>query len=66
LVVAILSIWNVQAATAKYMLGEKVDTTVLSSMLSQSSYRKSFIESSIKECSKAIWISRYRFVLALA
>ncbi|XP_030954772.1 cysteine-rich receptor-like protein kinase 19 [Quercus lobata] len=47
-VITLLSIWNGQATTAKSILGEKVNTSVLSSMLNQSSYRKSFIESSIK------------------
>ncbi|KAK4604682.1 hypothetical protein RGQ29_012947 [Quercus rubra] len=47
-VITLLSIWNGQATTAKAILGEKVNTSVLSSMLNQSSYRKSFIESSIK------------------
>ncbi|KAF3964851.1 hypothetical protein CMV_010906 [Castanea mollissima] len=47
-VITLLSIWNGQATTAKAILGEKVNTSVLSSMLNQSSYRRSFIESSIK------------------
>ncbi|KAK4604681.1 hypothetical protein RGQ29_012946 [Quercus rubra] len=47
-VITLLSIWNGQATTAKSILGEKVNTSVLSSMLNQSSCRKSFIESSIK------------------
>ncbi|KAG7945457.1 hypothetical protein I3843_15G152800 [Carya illinoinensis] len=47
-IVTILSIWNGQAPTAQSILGDKVNTSVLSSMLNQSSHRKSFIESSIR------------------
>ncbi|KAF5445759.1 hypothetical protein F2P56_034785 [Juglans regia] len=47
-VVTLLSIWNGQVATAQSILGDKVNTSVLSSMLSQSSHRISFIQSSIK------------------
>ncbi|KAB1211847.1 hypothetical protein CJ030_MR5G010024 [Morella rubra] len=47
-VVTLLSIWNGQAATAQSILGNKVNTSVLSSMLNQSSHRKTFIEPSIK------------------
>jgi hypothetical protein len=65
-VVTLLSIWNGQAATAQSILGEKVNTSVLSSRLNRSSYRMSFIESSIKTARKLIWVSRHRLVLALA
>jgi GH18 family chitinase len=51
-VVTLLSIWNGQAATVQSILGEKVNTSVLSSMLNRPSYRKSFIESSIKTARK--------------
>ena len=47
-IVTLLSIWNGQAETYKSILGEAVNSSVLSSMLTQSSYRKSFIESSVK------------------
>ncbi|KAB1211848.1 hypothetical protein CJ030_MR5G010023 [Morella rubra] len=47
-VVTLLSIWDGLAATAQSILGNKVNTSVLSSMLNQSSHRKTFIESSIK------------------
>ncbi|XP_011017974.1 PREDICTED: wall-associated receptor kinase-like 5 isoform X2 [Populus euphratica] len=47
-IVTLLSIWNGQAETYKSMLGEAVNSSVLSSMLTQSSYRKSFIDSSVK------------------
>jgi GH18 family chitinase len=51
-VVTLLSTWNGQAATAQSILGEKVNASVLSLMLSRSSYRKSFIESSVKTARK--------------
>ncbi|XP_015893285.2 cysteine-rich receptor-like protein kinase 34 isoform X2 [Ziziphus jujuba] len=41
-----------KAATAQSILGEKSNTSVLSSMLEQSSNRKSFIESSIRTARK--------------
>ncbi|KAF9662787.1 hypothetical protein SADUNF_Sadunf18G0090700 [Salix dunnii] len=47
-IVTLLSIWDGQAETYKSILGEAVNSSVLSSMLAQSSYRKSFIESSVK------------------
>ncbi|CAL9028183.1 unnamed protein product [Prunus brigantina] len=47
-VITLLSIWNGQAATAQSILGQKVNYSVLSSMVNESSNRKSFIESSIK------------------
>ncbi|KAG6739887.1 hypothetical protein POTOM_057505 [Populus tomentosa] len=47
-IVTLLSIWNGQPETYKSILGEAVNNSVLSSMLTQSSYRKSFIESSVK------------------
>ncbi|KAJ6435691.1 hypothetical protein OIU84_000824 [Salix udensis] len=47
-IVTLLSIWDGQADTYKSILGEAVNSSVLSSMLAQSSYRKSFIESSVK------------------
>ncbi|KAI5557321.1 hypothetical protein POPTR_018G111900v4 [Populus trichocarpa] len=47
-IVTLLSIWNGQAETYKSIIGEAVNSSVLSSMLTQSSYRKSFIESSVK------------------
>lgn len=47
-IITLLSIWNGQASTAQGILGDKVNSSVLSSMLSQSSSRKSFIESSIR------------------
>ncbi|KAJ6857402.1 hypothetical protein NC651_038950 [Populus alba x Populus x berolinensis] len=47
-IVTLLSIWNGQPETYKSILGEAVNSSVLSSMLTQSSYRKSFIESSVK------------------
>ncbi|KAI4335590.1 hypothetical protein L6164_014225 [Bauhinia variegata] len=47
-VVTLISIWNGQAATAQGILGKKANTSVLSSMITNPSSRKSFIESSIK------------------
>lgn len=47
-ITTLLSIWNGQAATAQGILGEKINSSVLSSMLNQPSYRKSFIESSMR------------------
>ncbi|PRQ46184.1 putative protein kinase RLK-Pelle-DLSV family [Rosa chinensis] len=47
-IITLLSIWNGQASTAQGILGEKVNSSVLSSMLNQSSSRSSFIESSIQ------------------
>ncbi|KAB5514541.1 hypothetical protein DKX38_028447 [Salix brachista] len=47
-IVPLLSIWDGQAETYKSILGEAVNSYVLSSMLAQSSHRKSFIESSVK------------------
>lgn len=47
-ITTLLSIWNGQAATSQGILGEKPNSSVLSSMLNQSSSRKSFIESSIR------------------
>lgn len=44
----LMSVWNGQSATAKSIAGEKVNDSVLSSMVSESSKRKSFINSSIK------------------
>lgn len=51
-IITLLSIWNGQAATAQSILGEKLNSSVLSSMLEQSSHRKSFIESSIRTARK--------------
>ncbi|KAK8482595.1 hypothetical protein V6N11_066257 [Hibiscus sabdariffa] len=45
---ALLSVWNGISATGKSISGEKVNDSVLSSMVSSSSTRKSFIDSSIK------------------
>ncbi|KAL6274965.1 hypothetical protein ACE6H2_025657 [Prunus campanulata] len=47
-VITLLSIWNGLAATNQSSLGEKANSSVLSSMASKPSNRKSFIESSIK------------------
>ncbi|XP_021801374.1 G-type lectin S-receptor-like serine/threonine-protein kinase CES101 isoform X3 [Prunus avium] len=47
-VITLLSIWNGLAATNQSILGEKANSSVLSSMASKPSNRKSFIESSIK------------------
>ena len=47
-VVTLISIWNGQASTAQGISGKKANSSVLSSMLSNSSSRKSFIDSSIK------------------
>ncbi|XP_031280410.1 cysteine-rich receptor-like protein kinase 7 isoform X2 [Pistacia vera] len=47
-VTTLLSIWNGQNATSQSILGKKVNYSVLSSMVSDLSHRKSFIESSIK------------------
>ncbi|CAB4288808.1 unnamed protein product [Prunus armeniaca] len=47
-VITLLSIWNGLAATNQSILGEKANYSVLSSMASKPSNRKSFIESSIK------------------
>ncbi|KAK8295280.1 hypothetical protein V6Z12_D05G054200 [Gossypium hirsutum] len=44
----LLSIWNGISATGKSIAGENVNDSVLSSMVSASSKRKSFIDSSIK------------------
>ncbi|MBA0594246.1 putative cysteine-rich receptor-like protein kinase 20 [Gossypium raimondii] len=44
----LLSIWNGISATGKSIAGENVTDSVLSSMVSASSKRKSFIDSSIK------------------
>ncbi|KAH7546220.1 hypothetical protein FEM48_Zijuj01G0177400 [Ziziphus jujuba var. spinosa] len=51
-IITLLSMWNGQAATAQSVLGEKSNTSVLSSMLEQSSNRRSFIESSIRTARK--------------
>uniref|UniRef100_A0A2P2MFD1 GH18 domain-containing protein n=1 Tax=Rhizophora mucronata TaxID=61149 RepID=A0A2P2MFD1_RHIMU len=47
-VTTLLSIWNGQAQTAQSILGKPANSSVLSSMLTKPSYRKSFIESSIR------------------
>ncbi|KAJ0031891.1 hypothetical protein Pint_14669 [Pistacia integerrima] len=47
-VTTLLSVWNGQNATGQSILGNKVNYLVLSSMVSDSSHRKSFIESSMK------------------
>ncbi|KAL5547628.1 hypothetical protein UlMin_002859 [Ulmus minor] len=47
-ITTLLSIWNGQKETANSILGERGNFSVLSSMLNQSSHRKSFIDSSIK------------------
>ncbi|XP_022754528.1 putative cysteine-rich receptor-like protein kinase 20 [Durio zibethinus] len=44
----LLSVWNGISATGKSITGEKVNDSILSSMISESSRRKSFIDSSIK------------------
>ncbi|GMI81449.1 hypothetical protein HRI_001814200 [Hibiscus trionum] len=44
----LLSVWNGISATGKSISGERVNDSVLSSMVSSSSTRKSFIDSSIK------------------
>ncbi|XP_039031833.1 class V chitinase-like isoform X2 [Hibiscus syriacus] len=44
----LLSVWNGISATGKSISGEKVNDSVLSSMVSTSSTRKSFIDSSMK------------------
>ncbi|XVE97510.1 hypothetical protein REPUB_Repub03eG0025500 [Reevesia pubescens] len=44
----LMSVWNGVSATEKSIAGEKVDDSVLSSMISESSKRKSFIDSSIQ------------------
>ncbi|KAK9275344.1 hypothetical protein L1049_022608 [Liquidambar formosana] len=47
-IVTLLSIWAGRSQTAQSISGQTPNSTVLSSMASQASYRKSFIESSIK------------------
>ncbi|KAI4335593.1 hypothetical protein L6164_014227 [Bauhinia variegata] len=47
-VVTLISIWNGQPETAQGILGKKGNTSVLSSMITNPSSRKSFIGSSIK------------------
>ncbi|XP_039061974.1 class V chitinase-like [Hibiscus syriacus] len=44
----LLSVWNGISATGKSISGEKVNDSILSSMVSSSSTRKSFIDSSMK------------------
>ncbi|KAK6236903.1 hypothetical protein SCA6_012240 [Theobroma cacao] len=44
----LLSVWNGISETGKSITGEKVNDSVLSSMISESSKRKSFIDSSMK------------------
>ncbi|KAJ8773495.1 hypothetical protein K2173_005741 [Erythroxylum novogranatense] len=47
-IVTLLSIWNGQAQTYQSIIGKPANSSVLSSMLLNSSYRKAFIESSIR------------------
>ncbi|PRQ46175.1 putative chitinase [Rosa chinensis] len=47
-IITLLSIWNGQASIAQGILGDKANSSVLSSMLNQSSSRRSFIEYSIQ------------------
>ncbi|XP_038699714.1 receptor-like protein kinase THESEUS 1 [Tripterygium wilfordii] len=47
-VTTLMSIWNGQASTGQSISGDKVNTSLLSSMVAKPSYRKSFIDSSIK------------------
>ncbi|XP_038699715.1 class V chitinase-like [Tripterygium wilfordii] len=47
-VTTLMSIWNGQANTGQSISDNKVNSSLLSSMVAQPSYRKSFIDSSIK------------------